>query len=656
MFVACIVVLGGATLVWDAGTSAGRRLLGPHPAAVAVLIAGAIAADLWTVQRRQRGGAAEVTGSWTFVGALVLLATPVVAALAAMVAAVTGDLARKKPAIDVVFNAATVVASLSVAALILRWGPAAGLLRWAGGTGARELALVVGALAGAFAVNLLLTATGIAIDTRLTLAVVLAAQRSEAVVTEVVLLALAPIYVVAAERSLLLLPPLMAANAVVLQTTALSLRRRHDATHDPLTGLANRRLFDQSLDEALAARPEERPLAVVLVDLDDFKAVNDGHGHAAGDRVLVELGARLQALCRPADLVARLGGDEFAVLLPDATAEAAAEVVERLRVAVVEPIDLAGRSVVVGASAGAAVAPWDGHRASGLLRRADEAMYAEKYERGRAASRLVPARRGSSGDLGRALAAGELRLDYQPVVEVATGEVTGLEALLRWHHPTDGVLCAAQFIGQAERSDLVGPLTAWVLHEAVTRAAAWSADGRVVRVGINIFPHNLADRRFPGLVQAELAAGGVHPSRLVLELADGRALTQEGTRQALGRLRELGVVLALDDFGVGPSTIAQLCDLPVDQVKLDGRWAMGMVGDDRDAALLAAVVRLAGALGRECVAEGVEDAASWERLCATGCPEAQGRWVAPPMAAADVARWMDRRAVTVEPAAITARP
>ncbi len=655
-FVVCAAVFAAVTLAWDVEASVGRPLLGPRPAAVVVLAAGAVASDLWTVQRRQRNGAGEVTGSWTFLGALVLLATPAAAAAAAAVAAVAGDGVRRKPLADVVFNAATSVASISVAAWILHWMPAAGLLRWAGGAGLEQLAVVAGALAGAFAVNVVLVATGIAIDTRLPLTAVLAAQRSEAGVTEVVLLALAPIYVVAAERSLLLLPPLLAANVVVLQTAALSLRRRHDATHDSLTGLANRRLFDQRLEEALATLPEQGQLAVVLVDLDDFKEVNDGHGHPAGDRVLVEVGARLQALCRPADLVARIGGDEFAVLLPDASADAAADVVARLRAAVAEPIDVSGRTVVVGSSAGAAVAPWEGYRASGLLRRADEAMYAEKYERGRASSRLVPAGHRSGVGLRRALDAGELRLAYQPVVAMASGEVTGVEALLRWEHPADGVLCAAQFLAQAERSDLVGPLTAWVLREALAQAAGWASEGRVLRMGVNIFPHNLADRRFPGLVQSELAVAGLHPSRLVLELADVRALTLDGTRHALERIGDLGVGLALDDFGVGPSTIAHLCDLPVDQVKLDPRLAAGMVGDGRDAALLEAVVRLAGALGRGCVAEGVEDAPAWERLCTAGCPEAQGRWVAPPLAPAELTRWMDLRATPTGVAALTTAP
>lgn len=645
LYVAALAAVAAAGLGADARIPGAAGWLGPEPAAVALLAVCGLAAELWTVQPRERDGAGEVTGSWAFVGAILLLAPPLTAALVALAVSLVGDAVRRKPPAAFVCNAATLVISVSAAATVLRLAPNQGRAPWPAHPGSALVAVVVAALLGAFVANVVLTGLAIAIDGRLSIHRAVTAQRGEAVLLDLSLLTLAPVFVVAGERSLLLLAPLLAATGVALRTAARSLRRRHDATHDPLTGLANRRLFDQELAAALrSGAPEDDHVALVLVDLDGFKGINDSYGHEHGDRVLVEVAARMAAVCRPSDVVARIGGDEFALLLPRTDPTAAGEVVARLEEAIDRPIDLDGTPASVGASAGLAVAPGDGRSAGALLRSADDAMYQAKL-------RLGPApaggRSGSAGELARAIGGGELFLEYQPVVSIGDAQPVGVEALVRWRHPEAGVLGPAAFLPLAERADVMGSITEWVLRETVRQAAEWDAAGQRLRVAVNVSPRDLEDRRFPGLVKRLLDDSGLGASRLVLELADGAALRDERSRPGLSRLSELGVAIAVDDFGVGTTTIAQLRDLPVDQVKLDRRFVAGLGRDDRDARVLEALVALAAALGIETVAEGVEEPYAVELLRRSLCAEAQGFAFAPPMSASALTAWVGDRAVGV---------
>lgn len=646
LYVAALAAVAAAGLGGDARIPAAAGWLGPEPAVVVLLAVCGLTAELWTVQPRERDGAGEVTGSWAFVGAVLLLAPPLTAALVALAVSLVGDAARRKPPATFVCNAATMVIAVSAAATVLRLAPHQGRPPWPAHPGFALVAVVVAAVLGAFVANVVLTGLAIAIDGRLSIHRAVTAQRGEAVVLDLSLLTLAPVFVVAGERSLLLLAPLLAATAVALRTAARSLRRRHDATHDPLTGLANRRLFDQELDAVLrVGAPGDDPVALVLVDLDGFKSINDSYGHEHGDRVLVEVAERMAAVCRPSDVVARIGGDEFALLLPRTDPAAAGEVVARLEEAIDRPIDLDGTPASVGASAGLAVAPGDGCSAGALLRSADDAMYQAKLRLG---PPPPPAgRSGSAGELARAIGGGELFLEYQPVVSIGDAQPVGVEALVRWRHPEAGVLGPAAFLPLAERANVMGSITEWVLREAVRQAAEWDAAGQRLRVAVNVSPRDLEDRRFPGLVKRLLADSGLDASRLVLELADGAALREERSRPGLSRLSELGVAIAVDDFGVGTTTIAQLRDLPVDQVKLDRRFVAGLGRDDRDERVLDALVALAAALGIETVAEGVEEPYAVELLRRSLCAEAQGFAFAPPMSASALTAWVGDRAIGV---------
>ena len=654
-YVACVVLVAADGLYDDARSSVGHAPFGGSPLLVGLLVVCAVVAALWTIQRRERGGTGEVTGSWAFLGAVLFLVPPLTAAGVAGAVATLAAVARRKEPIAIWFNAAALVVSVSVAETVLRLDPARARVPWTMHPGIGWFVLVFGALLAAFVTNVVVITVGIGIDGRSPLREVATAQFSEAVLLELTLVSLAPILVVAGRWTLFSFPPLLGAIAVVIHTGSQSLRRRHDATHDALTGLANRRLFDQRLQYALRSVESGGDVGVLLVDLDGFKSINDSYGHDQGDRVLIEVAQRMAAVCRHADLVARIGGDEFALLLPGASPGVAGDILERLQQAIAAPIDLGGGSVVtVGASAGIATAPADGADAGDLLRSADEAMYDAKL-------RVVPApttarshasTRGGMGDLTRALGSGELLVEYQPVVSVGDSRPVGVEALVRWQHPEAGVLAPAAFLPAVERADAMGSVTEWVLREAVRQGAEWDAAGHCLRIAVNVSPRDLSDRRFPGLVRRVLANSGLDASRLVLELADGSVLRDERMRPGLVRLREMGVGIAIDDFGPGTPTVGHLRQLPVCQVKLDRRLVSSLGHDRREERVLQALVELADALGLDTVAVGVEDERAVELLRRTLCVEAQGFVIARPMSAGALSSWVGTR--SGDPATVVA--
>jgi diguanylate cyclase (GGDEF)-like protein len=418
----------------------------------------------------------------------------------------------------------------------------------------------------------------------------------------------------------------------------------HRATHDPLTGLPNRRAFAEHVEAALADRRTggaAGQVAVLFVDVDDFKVVNDSLGHGAGDRLLEEVADRLARALRPQAVVARCGGDEFTVLIADvADAGHALAVAERLAATLRPPIVLDGQPRFVTASVGVAVAGDLHLDADHLLQDADVAMYRAK-ERGKArceafddSLRAVAIRRlALEGGLREALVNGELHLEYQPQVRLPGGAITGCEALVRWRHPQLGTVSPAEFIPMAERLGLVDEIGAWVLREACAEAMRWQRDD--LDIAVNVSPRQLVSEGLAEVVRDALADSGLAPHRLCLEITETALLADvAGTRAMLARLRELGVMLAVDDFGVGHASLRHLRQLlPVDVLKIDKSFVDGVVRDAEDTAIIAAVVRLAAGLGLECVAEGVEEAAQAEALAVLGCTSAQGYHYARPLPA-----------------------
>ncbi|MEW2382477.1 bifunctional diguanylate cyclase/phosphodiesterase [Micromonospora sp. NPDC047707] len=412
------------------------------------------------------------------------------------------------------------------------------------------------------------------------------------------------------------------------------------ATHDALTGLANRRhLLDQGT-EHLSSRHAEGVTALVLIDLNHFKEVNDTLGHAAGDQVLVQVAERLSGAAQPTDLVARLGGDEFAVLLRGLPAPAvAAHRAEALLTTLHEPFDLDGMRISVEASGGIAAAPATGGMAE-LLRRADVAMYQAKRA-GQRISTYAPnrdtadvARLTLGGDLPRAVADQEFTVNFQPIVDLGTGAVTGAEALARWHHPTHGMIDPLRFLEAVERSGLLPAFAEAILDQALVAASTWRDAGFDVPVAVNVSPRSLLDARFPGSVLARLRAHDLPPDRLVLELTETLTLSQlDVVDRVLSRLRDEGVRLALDDFGTGYSSLSLLSRIPVHELKIDRSFVTEMESSVEAAAVIRSTLDLGRSLDLTVIAEGVENEPQRRALWELGCTGGQGHLFARPMPA-----------------------
>ncbi len=424
---------------------------------------------------------------------------------------------------------------------------------------------------------------------------------------------------------------------------------RHDAGHDALTGLANRVAWETAATRRLgmADWDEERVDAVILVDLDGFKDVNDTLGHHYGDRLLVQVAARLSAAVGALGTVARFGGDEFAVLVPGRTRAEAVRAAEAIAAATREPIALGDVNVEVHASAGIAVAPAHGTDLPTLLKRADLAMYSSK----RTTAEVTvfhdsledhgPNRLALMADLRRALHDGEIVIAVQPKAVLPEGRVTGVEALARWTHPQQGAISPEVFIPLAERSGLIRELTAATLDQALASCRAWMALGLRISVAVNLSPRALLDANLVPVVTEALTRHDVPASLLTLEITESSVISDpEAALHALHTLRHLGVRLSVDDFGTGYSSLSYLKRLPVQEVKIDRSFVRDLVHDPDDEVIVRAVTELGRSLHLDVVAEGVEDLATWRRLRQFGPIAVQGFYLSRPMPPAHFVSWL----------------
>jgi diguanylate cyclase (GGDEF)-like protein/PAS domain S-box-containing protein len=433
----------------------------------------------------------------------------------------------------------------------------------------------------------------------------------------------------------------------------------HAALHDALTGLPNRALFLDRLGLALR-RTERRSgsVAVLFGDLDRFKVVNDSLGHDAGDRLLVDVASRIGGALRPADTVARFGGDEFTILCEDIAGEIeAATIAQRIVDVFREPFLLEDGEVFLATSLGIAIARGTDDRAEDLIRDADAAMYRAK-ERGKGRYELFDeamradavARLETESALRRALERGELRLHYQPEVDLATGRIAGFEALLRWEHPARGLLAPSAFMSLAEETGLIVPIGEWVLREACSEAARWAGVGaHPLTLSVNLSARQLAQHDLVATVRRAMGETDTEPSTLCLEITES-AVMESGTATTaqLRALKSLGVRLAIDDFGTGFSSLAHLRRFPVDVLKIDGTFVSGLGREPQDASIAAAVISLAHALGLTTVAEGVETADQLKILRQLGCDFGQGHLFALPQPPAEALTLVGRALMETE--------
>lgn len=607
-----------------------------------------IAGELWPMEWLPGRNEGHVTASWTFIIGMVCMASSGVAL--AVIALIGGVIEARntKKLHRLFFNAGQMIISLGAAAAVLNglggreplWASGGPPLSWVGAT------LVAGLVA--LAVNTLLTCIAISLSTGQTPLKIAREAFTAMVAFDLLSIGMAPVLLVVAVRSPVVIPILLAVLGGAFVGAKMGFSDRHEATHDPLTGLPNRRMFFRQAEAALkAAEARGRMVAVLLIDLDGFKEINDRLGHGVGDLALQHVSKQLQTHCRSSDLVARLGGDEFVVLLAGAIdADAAKEVAAALLRAIRVPLLVDGVPLNAAGSLGLALYPDHGAEIDVLLGHADSAMYQAKttqagvrvFEDG--LGRAGTSRTGILGELRHAISSGEqLFLMYQPKIDLRNDTMCGVEALIRWNHPTRGVLTAEHFMPAAEQTDLMDVLTLRVLRESLRQASSWLQRGITIPVAVNVSAHNLTKFSFPEDVAEIIREFAFPPHLLELEITEN-TVTADPIRAEviLAKLKSLGLRISVDDFGTGYSSLAHLRDLSLDSIKIDRSFVKDLCTTRSDQVIVRCILDLATNLGLSSVAEGVEDAETLALLREMGCDVAQGYYLGMPTDAADVER------------------
>jgi diguanylate cyclase (GGDEF)-like protein len=583
------------------------------------------------------GSVDQVTISSSFSLALVLTG-PLVAALGAQsIATLADDLRQRKDLRRIVFNQAQYVITLTVSRLAYTAMTGRGFFQDSHALRPREIGAALAAAVVFFVVNHAITTVAIALSLGENPVRRMPMDLRYHLSTSGVLLAMAPVLVVAVDFSAFALPLLVLPIAAVHKSARLAIQREEESLHDSLTGLPNRTLFHRTAETMMAkASVTGAATALMIVDLDHFKEINDTLGHHIGDQVIEATAQRLSAALGANAMVSRLGGDEFAVLVPDIEPAAVLIVAHIALRALAAPLTADGVRIDVGASIGVAVAPEHGLTVATLLRRADVALYTAKEERNSVRlyslddDRNTVERLELLGDLREAIERGEVVVHYQPKVSALTGGVVGVEALARWEHPGRGLIMPDEFIGLAEHTGLLSLLTDCVLRNALADLRRWRTVEPTLTVAVNVAPAQLNDREFPESVWVALHRAGVPAAALTLEVTENGVMSSGRVRQVLDDLRRMGVRLSIDDFGSGSTSLSYLGRLPLSELKIDKRFVIGL-GDPVNHAIVRSTIELGHNLGMQVVAEGVETLDVWRELQVLGCDYLQGYAIARPI-------------------------
>jgi diguanylate cyclase (GGDEF)-like protein len=424
--------------------------------------------------------------------------------------------------------------------------------------------------------------------------------------------------------------------------------------------MPNRASFREQVEHAIgAADRDETELAVLLMDLDRFKEINDTLGHHCGDLLLIELARRLKSVMRPTDSVARLGGDEFGVLVPHVSESSSVleHVLSRILAALEQPFLVDGLPLYVEASIGVARYPAHGADVDLLLQRADVAMYLAKDSGSSHAVYTAELDHHDTAsltllsELPRAIRERELVLHYQPKIDVRTGELAGVEALTRWQHPTRGLIPPGDFVSAAEKTGLMHAFTLYVLDEALGQVASWLREGHEISVAVNLSMRNLLDARLPDQVSDALDTWKLSGERLTFEITESAIISDPvGTKDVILRLKDLGVGISIDDFGTGYTSLAYLARLPITQLKIDRSFVLNMNRNADDAAIVRSIITLGHDLDLEVIAEGVESEEAYKQLARLGCDTIQGFLLSPPLPPLELSAWLEQRTVGREAA------
>jgi diguanylate cyclase (GGDEF)-like protein len=594
----------------------------------------------------------EVTISTTFALALVLVG-PLALALAVQSAAVLcEDLRARRSLPKVLFNVAQYALTLAAArgAFVLLTGDP--FLRGSALSLPDELPAALAAGAVFLVVNNVLAGTASALAVNAPVLPHLVTDARFQLATSGVLLSFAPVVASAVHETLWLVPLLLLPIAAIHKSAQLAAEREREALHDTLTGLPNRTLLRLRMDRAL--EEHERGgggFAVLLVDLDHFKEINDTLGHHVGDELIVEVARRIESNLRPGDTVARLGGDEFAILAELEHPDHGMRVADRLLEALDAPFTADSVRLDVQASMGLVLHPQHGGDVDTLLQRADVALYDAKADRGTvrlyepSADDHTPERLVLATELRDGLQADELFLEFQPQVSALSGRVVGLEALVRWQHPRHGLLMPDDFLPVVENTGLIAPLTMAVLDKALAALAGWRAAGHDITVAVNLSVRHLTDLDLPRQIETLLRGRQIPPSALVLEVTETVIMSDPGRAVAvLTLLRDLGISVAIDDFGTGYSSLAYLRRLQIDELKIDKSFVVDLPRDEGDAVIVRSTIEMGHNLGLRVVAEGVEDDETLALLRGWKCDVVQGYGISRPLSLDAVLPWLDQRA------------